>query len=333
MLVLHFLLVMAAITIYIRAASTMALAALTTRAAVVHWEGMIRNRHRMPVVCIMALRTLPLPVTSRPVMTGCTIGLTLVAERGWSPGVGVVTGRTLPVEMVGGAILSMAGLAIRQSLVAERSRPPGVRIVAARALPAEVICGTVLAVTGCTICQPLVINASRSPGTRIVAARALPVEVVGRLIFLMTGNTIGITPVAETGWSPGPGSMAIRALPGEVIRRTVTCVTGETVFRPSSGMIEMDLLPGICGMARCTVAGVVSLGFDGFMTGDALIRSAGKFTLYVAVFAFEPGVLACQWEKGMFSACATGQELHSPRVYTFWLFLATFEHLLACGDE
>ena len=111
----HRLLVMAAITIDICAATAMARAALPTRAAVIHREGMVRNRNRMPVIRVMALRTLPLPVIRWPVMARGAVGLALVAERGRLPGVGVMAGRALPAVVVSRAVLGMTRSTIRRT--------------------------------------------------------------------------------------------------------------------------------------------------------------------------------------------------------------------------
>ena len=125
----HLLLVMAAITINRCGAATMARAALPTRAAVVHREGMVRNRNRMPVIRVMALRTLPLPVIRWPVMARGAVGLALVAERGRLPGVGVMAGRALPAVVVGRTVRAMAGAAVGQALVTEACRLPGAGVV------------------------------------------------------------------------------------------------------------------------------------------------------------------------------------------------------------
>ena len=108
----HLLLVMAAITINRCGAATMARAALPTRAAVIHREGMVRNRNRMPVIRVMALRTLPLPVIRRPVVARRAIGLALVAEACRLPGIRVVAGRALPAEVVSGTVLAVTGAAV-----------------------------------------------------------------------------------------------------------------------------------------------------------------------------------------------------------------------------
>jgi len=59
------------------------------------------------------------------------IGLPTVIKIGWSPGIGGVTGGTLPREMVGWLVLIMARLTVGQPAVIEISRPPGIRRVAA----------------------------------------------------------------------------------------------------------------------------------------------------------------------------------------------------------
>ena len=97
-------------------------------------------------------------------------------------------------------------------------------------------------------------------------------------------------------------------MPGEVVRWPVAGVTGETIGRARRGMVEMNIFPGAGGMAGSAIARVMTGRLDIVMAGLALVWRASKLALCVAGFTLQPGVLACQREKGMFCTGAAGQE-------------------------
>ena len=99
------------------------------------------------------------------------IGLPGVAEVCRQPGAGIVAGRALPAEMVGGPVLGMTRLAIGLPGMTEIGRCPSAGIVAGRALPAEMVGGPVLGMARLAIGCPshLVVKGSRQPGSGGVA--------------------------------------------------------------------------------------------------------------------------------------------------------------------
>ena len=110
--------IMAFIAIDIRTRALMAGRALSICVPMIHGEVMPIHIDVMPVRWAMALRTLSSPVTrGGSVARLAVITHLVVIEISRFPGVRAVTGRTLPREVIGWAIIRMTALAIVSRLI------------------------------------------------------------------------------------------------------------------------------------------------------------------------------------------------------------------------
>jgi hypothetical protein len=121
-------LVMALIAINVGVGAVMAARALPASITVIHGETVAADVHIVPIVGVVALRTLTGPVIGRRIMAGLAVGLPAVIEAGVAPRAGVVALRTLSAVMPAGPV--MAGLAIGLPTVVEAGIAPVAGVVA-----------------------------------------------------------------------------------------------------------------------------------------------------------------------------------------------------------
>lgn len=198
--------------------------------------------------------------------------------------------------LVGPAVVERKG-------VGEAGRFPGVGVVTGGTLPGEVIGWPVSGVAGEAVGGPsrAVVEACREPGVGVVAGRALPAKVVGRFVSGMAGEAVGCpgNGVVESGRQPGVGAVAGRALPGVVVGRLVRLVARSAVLGIGPAVIEVDLIPTGDHMAGGAVgAKLAVVGFILGMAGDTgwvLTLECGGL---MAVFALQPFMPADQQEPG-----------------------------------
>ena len=112
MVLLSFRSIMAVIAVDRGLGTLMATGAVPAGAPMIHRKGVTANTDCPPAAGIMALRTLASPMTARRGMAGLAIRLSLVVKTGRAPGIGTVTGRTLPGIMIGRTIGGMTRLTV-----------------------------------------------------------------------------------------------------------------------------------------------------------------------------------------------------------------------------